>query len=152
MENVSRYRISAPASGSTLTTVLIGVVVVATLYFAREILVPIALALLLSFVLAPLVQLLRRLYLPRSIAVVLSVLIAFSVILSFRGLMASQVNQLANDLPRYQSTLRDKIQSLRGAATGTGTLERASDVLQELGRELDKPQRTGSSGVESTAP
>ena len=152
MENVSRYRISAPASGSTLTTVLVGAVVVATLYFAREILVPIALALLLSFVLAPLVQLLRRLYLPRSIAVVLSVLIAFSVILSFGGLMVSQVNQLANDLPRYQSTLRDKIQSLRGAATGTGTLERASDVLQELGRELDKPQRTGSSRVESTAP
>jgi predicted PurR-regulated permease PerM len=152
MENVSRYRISASASGSTLTTVLVGVVVVATLYFAREILVPIALALLLSFVLAPLVQLLRRLYLPRSAAVVLSVLIAFSVILSFGGLMASQVNQLANDLPRYQSTLREKIQSLRGAAGGTGTLERASDVLQELGRELDKPQRTASPGVESAAP
>src|ERR1044071_6899468 len=114
MENVSRYRNGASASGSTLTTVLVGVVVVATLYLAREILVPIALALLLSFVLAPLVKILRRIFLPRSIAVALSVLIAFSVILTFGGLMASQVTQLANDLPRYQSTLREKIQSLRG--------------------------------------
>jgi len=144
MENIFRSRIAFSPPGSTLTTVLVGVVVVAILYFAREVLVPIALALLLSFVLAPLVQLLRRWYLPRSVAVIFSVLVAFSVILSLGALMASQVNQLATDLPQYQSTLRKKIQSLRGAATGTGTLERASDVLQELGKELDKPQRTGS--------
>jgi predicted PurR-regulated permease PerM len=144
MENISRSRIAFAPPGSALTIVLVGVTVVATLYLAREVLVPIALALLLSFVLAPLVQLLRRWYLPRSVAVIFSVLVAFSVILGLGALMASQVNQLATDLPRYQSTLREKIQSLRGAATGTGTLERASDVLQELGKELDKPQRTGS--------
>ncbi len=112
--------------------------------------------LLLSFVLAPLVRLLRRWYLPRSVAVIFSVLLAFSVILSLGALMASQVNQLATDLPQYQSTLREKIHSLRGAATGTGTLERASDVLQELGKELDKPQRPGSPvaspGVEMAGP
>jgi predicted PurR-regulated permease PerM len=156
MENISRSRIGFSPPGSTLTTVLVGVIVVGTLYFAREVLVPIALALLLSFVLAPLVRLLRRWYLPRSVAVVFSVLLAFSVILSLGALMASQVNQLANDLPQYQSTLREKIHSLRGAATGTGTLERASDVLQELGKELDKPQRPGSPaaspGVESGVP
>ena len=144
MENISRSRIAFSPPGSAITIVLVGVVVVATLYFAREVLVPIALALLLSFVLAPLVQLLRRWYLPRSVAVIISVLVAFFVILGLGALMASQVNQLATDLPRYQSTLREKIQSLRGAATGTGTLERASDVLQELGKELDKPQRMGS--------
>lgn len=129
---------SAPASA--LTTVLLGVVVVLALYFGREVLVPIALAVLMSFVLAPLVRLLRGLYFPRSLAVIVSVLVAFAAVISLGALMISQVNQLASDLPRYQSTLREKIQSLRGAAAGTGTLERASEVLQNLGRELDRPK------------
>jgi hypothetical protein len=55
--------------------------------------------------------------------------------------MIAQVNQLAKNLPYYESTLRDKIQSLRGAAAGTGTLERASEVLHDLSSELDKPNR-----------
>ncbi len=49
----------AQSSGATLTVVLLGVIVVAALYFGREVLVPIALAVLLSFVLAPLVRLLQ---------------------------------------------------------------------------------------------
>ena len=143
MDNI-RSRVGFPIAGSALTTVLLVVVVIAALYFAREVLVPISLAVLLSFVLAPLVRLLRNWYLPRSLAVVFSVLIAFAVIFSLGTMMVAQVNQLASDLPRYQSTLREKIHSFRGAAAGTGTLERASEVLQELGKELDKPQKSGS--------
>ena len=60
--------------------------------------------------------------------------------------MVSQVTQLAGDLPRYQITLREKIRSLRGAAAGTRTLERASDVLKELGREIDKPNVNPEAG------
>src|ERR1700737_1857977 len=116
------------------------VVVVGVLYFARDVLVPIVLAVLMSFVLAPLVALLQRLRCPRIVAVLLVVLAAFSVLFALGGLMASQVNQLASDLPTYQSTLREKIQSLRGAARGTGTLERASEVLQNLRKELERPK------------
>src|SRR5947209_6028725 len=135
-------RLSVPLQSSATATVLMAVVLVAVLYFARDVLVPIVLAVLMSFVLAPLVALLQRLRCPRIVAVLLVVLVAFSVLFALGGLMASQVNQLASDLPAYQSTLREKIQSLRGAATGTGTLERASEVLHELGKELDKPTVT----------
>lgn len=116
----------APGSGSALTTVVLGVIVVTALYFGREVLVPIALAVLMSFVLAPLVRVLQGLYVPRVLAVMVSVLVAFVAVFSLGALMVSQVNQLASDLPGYQSTLREKIQSLRGATGGTGTLERAS--------------------------
>jgi predicted PurR-regulated permease PerM len=133
-----------PVSSSALPTALLAVVVVASLYLAREVLVPISLALLLSLVLAPLVRLLRNIRIPRALAVIVAVLLAFAVIFSLGALMVSQVNQLAGDLPRYQTTLREKIQTLRGAATSTGTLERASEVLQDLGRELDKPNRSTS--------
>jgi predicted PurR-regulated permease PerM len=102
-------RVSSPVRGSAVTTVLIGVILVGALYFGREVLVPIALAILMSFVLAPLVVLLQRLYVPRIAAVLLVVLFAFTALFALGGLMVSQVNQLASDLPRYQSTLREKI-------------------------------------------
>ena len=66
--------------------------------------------------------------------------------------MVSQVNQLASDLPGYQSTLQSKIQSVRGVAGGTGTLERASEVLQSLGQELDKPKLSSPSLDDRPAP
>jgi predicted PurR-regulated permease PerM len=129
---------------SALNKVLIAVVVVAALYFGREVLVPIALAVLLTFVLAPLVRLLQRWYFPRIVAVVLVALIAFAAIFGLGALMVSQVSQLAGNLPGYQSTLAEKIQSLQGVAGGTGTLERASEVLQDLSKEIDKPKNAAS--------
>ena len=132
--------ISTELPASALTTMLFTVVIVAALYFGREVLVPIALALLLSFALAPLVRFLQGWHVPRMFAVIFVVLIAFAAIFSLGALMVSQVNQLASDLSRYQSTLREKIQSLRGTAAGTDTLERASQVLQDLSSELDKPR------------
>ena len=113
-------------SGNSLATVLVAAAIVAALYFGREVLLPMALAVLLSFVLAPLVKLLQRLYLPRFAAVTIVVLLAFGVISGLATLMFAQVSQLAGDLPRYQSNLAEKVQALRGAATASGTLEQAS--------------------------
>jgi predicted PurR-regulated permease PerM len=127
-------------SGNSLATVLVAAAIVAALYFGREVLLPMALAVLLSFVLAPPVKLLQRLYLPRFAAVAIVVLLAFGVISGLATLMFAQVSQLAGDLPRYQSNLAEKIQALRGAATASGTLEQASQVLQNLQKELDRPK------------
>jgi predicted PurR-regulated permease PerM len=129
-----------PAAASSITTVFMAVVLVGVIYLGREVLMPIALAVLMSFVLAPLVGFLQRIYMPRVAAVFLVVLVAFSAVFALGGLMVSQVNQLAGELPRYQSTLREKIQALRGATASSSTLERASEVLQELGKELERPR------------
>ena len=117
-----------------------GALIIAALYVGREVFVSVALAILLSFVLAPLVRLLRSVQVPRPIAVVSVVLVAFASISGLAALMASQVTELAGDLPRYQSTIREKIASVRGSAAGRGAIERAADVLQDLGKELDKPK------------
>jgi predicted PurR-regulated permease PerM len=93
----------------------------------------------MSFVLAPLVRLLQRWFVPRIVAVAIVVLIACGAVFSLGSLMVSQVNQLAGDLPRYQSTLREKIHSLRAAAAATGTLERASEVLQDSAANSTSP-------------
>ena len=106
------WRAPNPPAGSTLTAVVIGVVVVAALYFGREVLVPIALAVLLSFVLAPLVRLLQYGLVPRVLSVITVTIIALAVALGLAAIMVAQVNQLAGELPRYECTLRDKVQSL----------------------------------------
>jgi predicted PurR-regulated permease PerM len=132
-------RARSTISDSSLTVILLVGGIVAALYFGREVLVPIALALLLSFVLAPLVRRLQAWRFPRIIAVAIVAIFAFAIIFGLGAFMVSQVSQLANDLPRYESNLTDKIQSLQGVATGTGPLERAADVLKDLKREIEKP-------------
>ena len=126
--------------GAAVSALLFVFIIVASLYLARAILMPFALAILLSFMLSPLVRRLQRWRVPRSLAVISVVLVAFAGIFALGGVMVSQVNQLAADLPNYQATLREKIHLLRGAAGGAGTLERASEVLQDLSSELNRPE------------
>jgi predicted PurR-regulated permease PerM len=84
--------------------------------------------------------LLQRVGVSRAIAVVAVVLLAFVMIFALGSLIATQLNRLAGDLPRYQTTIQSKIQSVRGVAGGSSTLERAAGMLQDLGKELDKPK------------
>jgi predicted PurR-regulated permease PerM len=125
---------------SAVATAILAVIIISMLYFGRDIFVPVALAILLSFVLAPLVELLQRIRVPRALAVVSVVILAFSLIFAMGSLLATQLTQLAGDLPRYQSTISEKIQSFRDTRAGRGTLERASDMLKDLSKELDKPK------------
>jgi predicted PurR-regulated permease PerM len=121
------------------------------LYFGREIIIPIALAILLSFVLAPVVGLLQRIRVPRGLAVVSVVILAFALIFALGSLLASQLTQLAGDLPRYQSTISEKIQLFRDTTAGRGTLERASGMLKDLSKELDKPKEAAPAFAAGTS-
>ena len=118
---------ASPDSASTLA-LQVGVVVVAALYFAREVLIPITLAILLAFILAPVVSLLRRIRLPRVPAVLLAVLVALAIILGLGGIIGTQVAQLANGIPQYAATVEAKIDSVRTYATG-----RMTDLTDKLG-------------------
>src|SRR5262249_59680327 len=100
---------------------VVAAIIIGTLYLGREVFVPIALAILLSFVLAPLVRLLQRWHVPRGVAVVSAVLLAFLSIFALGGLIAAQVAELAGDLPRYEATMREKIKSVRGKTATSGT-------------------------------
>jgi predicted PurR-regulated permease PerM len=121
----------------TLNAMLIGVIVIAAMYFAREVLIPIALAGILSFMLAPVVRFLQRLRLPRVFAVLIAAVLAFAAIFVLARTLVSEVERLAENLPTYQETIAKKIESIRGRSGGTtGTLERARGVLIELNKQL----------------
>jgi len=119
---------------------LITVIIVATLYFAHEVLLPIALACILSFMLAPPVRMLQNHRVPRGLAVAVVVLLAFFVIFVLGSIMAREVSHLAKDLPRYEATISTKIERLQGFGTG-GTLERAQQVLKDLSKQLGSGER-----------
>lgn len=125
--------------GACAVTIL-AVIIISALYVGREVFVPVALAILLSFVLARPVNFLQSLRVPRAIAAITTVLFAFAVIFALGSLIATQLSRLADDLPQYQSTIQSKITSLRGVTGGSTTLERAEGMLQNLSKELNKPK------------
>ncbi|MGH6898720.1 MAG: AI-2E family transporter [Geminicoccaceae bacterium] len=114
------------------------VLVVAALYVGSEILIPLALAILLSFMLAPIVIRLRRWHLGRIPSVLMVVLLLFMALLGLGSIVASQVVDLAENLPRYEWNLRAKIRDLRIAVPSGGIVERTSDMLRDLGAELEE--------------
>jgi predicted PurR-regulated permease PerM len=135
----------------TLNTMLIAVIVVAALYFLREVVVPIALAGILSFMLAPLVRRVQRFHVPRALAVMIVVLIAFAGIFALGGIMARELTQLAGDLPQYQKTIAGKIESLRGRG-GAGTLQKAEDVLESLATRIGKQEQAAGPNIQVVTP
>jgi predicted PurR-regulated permease PerM len=123
-------------AGLAFTNFVILAIVVAALYFTRDILVPIALAVLLSVLLAPLVRILQRWRLPRWLAVMCTVVGALAVALSLATMVMIEVNVLVSDLPRYQATLASKVHNLRDALPTAGLLKNASSLLKNLDKEL----------------
>ncbi len=113
-----------------------GVVVVAALYLARDVLIPITLAVFLSFFLAPIVKLLQRARLPKAVAVILAVAVALAVILLVGAIIGSQIRALVENLPQYVSTVSDKIELVHRVINSL--VEQATSRLGRL-HELPTP-------------
>ena len=123
-----------PLNRPTGWALLTLVAVVAALHFAEDVLIPIALALLLAFLLAPLVDRVQRMGANRPVAVALTTLIAFTLIGALVYAVAHQFLGLVESLPAYRENLSAKIRSVPGP-TGGG-LERGVETVKELTEEL----------------
>jgi predicted PurR-regulated permease PerM len=128
---------------SSLLTLTVSVVAVAALYCAREVLIPVTLAGILSFLLAPLVSLLRRLHMPRVPAVLLAIVAALALILSLGVVIEQQIADLAPDLPQYEATIDAKVQTLRRT-----TLGRLETLMTQMGGQFG----AGPAGSTPAAP
>ena len=112
---------------------------IAALYLGRDIAIPFALAMLLAFALAPIVDWLRRIRVPKLGSVIIAVTLAFSLIGIVGYVFGSQLIQLADSLPSYQTTIQEKLRSLRDSASGSGIVSRVTGTLRDLGKELSAP-------------
>src|SRR5579863_2945247 len=143
------------ADGTTRMALLTIVVVVAVLKLAQEVFIPLALAILLTFLLAPMVELLRRWYINRLLAVIISMAVAFTLIGALGNVVFNQFADLARDLPNYQRQLRLNLNHLSGVLR-MGVTE-TTRAVEELTKEIDRvappePKQRGVSKVQVVEP
>src|SRR5580704_5044522 len=127
-------RASSSSETSRLLGMVTAIVVVTTLYFARVVFIPLALALLFTLLLTPLVTFLEKIWVPRLLAILI-VVVGLAALLGLLGWQTSQqFVDLTNELPVYKKTLVDKIHSLRGP--GSQRFNNATDTVKELEKEI----------------
>ena len=122
------------------------VLVVAVLYVAQAVLIPLALAILLTFVLAPAVTWFQR-WIGRVPAVLVVVSLAFTVLGLGGWALARQMTSLAADLPGYQQNIRQKIADVRGAGKG-GAVEQVQETLKDIQTEISKGEEPRGTAAE----
>jgi predicted PurR-regulated permease PerM len=110
---------------------------IAVLYFAREVLIPLTLAITLSFLLTSPVSWLQKLRLNRVAAVLLVICLTLSAAAATAWIVGSQFIAIVNDLPRYQQNIHNKLEALR--TNKSGALSRAAKNINDLGREISSP-------------
>ncbi|MDG4895049.1 MULTISPECIES: AI-2E family transporter [unclassified Mesorhizobium] len=125
---------------TALPTVASVVVTVAALYFGREVFLPIAVALLLTFAIAPVVSSLKRAGVPRIAAVIASVAGAFAALSLFSFVVATQVSDLAQNIPVYQINILTKVRALKENGLGGGIIARLGGVIERVGQEIDRQE------------
>ena len=133
-----------------------GAVVLGLLYFGREVLVPITLAVLLSLLLAPLVRKLRRLVRSQVSAVLGAGIMTTLLAGGLAAVIVSQVVALAASLPQYENTIRDKIRIVQEVTTGRVMQGETGRMMSRLGEDAaaapaSAPARTTLQGARLTA-
>lgn len=137
-------------------------VVVAALYFGREVLVPLALAILLSFLLTPAVRRLERWRVPRTVSVLIVVLIGVCLIGAIGYIVEHQFRSIVDQLPTYEGRLRAKI---HGLGSHGGIFRKAEQEVQAITGATTQPVpipgtaglspgegATGAAGAPTTQP
>ena len=123
----------------------------AILIVAKDILVPVALAVLLSFALSPIANRLQRLGAPGAVAVIVPLLLALLFIAILITAIAGQTADLASKLPAYRSTIMEKIHGVDALFGGRGDFSRAFEVIQEALQNLGAVDASGAlSAVKAT--
>jgi predicted PurR-regulated permease PerM len=128
-------RRASDSSGLPLFVMVAGAV--AVLYLARDVLVPFAIALTLTFLLTPLVRLLQRAHVPRILSVLAVILVSGALAIGLAWILAGQLFNLANDLPKYRENIDARIQGLRMPKS---PLRQAANNVKEIGQEISGTQ------------
>lgn len=131
--------LSDVTKSSFLNIMLSLVLVVASLYWARAVLIPLALALLLTFLLQPIVEAIHRKGVSRAPAAALVVVLVSLVIGAVGWVVVTQFSSLAYELPHYKGNLKQKIDDLRSASRGS-VFKKIQETMDELTREFEKNQ------------
>ncbi len=132
--------LSAAQEQSRLPALAAIAAAIAVLYFAKDVFLPLAIAVLLTFMLAPIVASLRRLGLPRLPAIIASVSGGFLVIVLFGAILAFQVSEVGQNIATYQYNIIEKIRTLKEAGTDNGLINRLNRFVERVGAEINQEE------------
>jgi predicted PurR-regulated permease PerM/CheY-like chemotaxis protein len=118
-------------------TIAATVLVIVAFYWAQAVLIPFALAILLTFLLSPLVTRIQQAGLGRGTSVTIVIALTFAVLAMIGWATVSQVTSLAEELPKYRQNIRQKVRDLRGMGKG-GVLEQVQETVDEVKDEIEK--------------
>ncbi len=124
--------------------------VIVGLYWLQAVLIPLALAVLLTFLLSPVVGTLQRRGLGRVPSVLVTVLLALSILGGIGWTLTRQMVTLADELPRYSLNIHQRIADLRGASQG-GSMEKVQQAVEDVVGELQKTGKGGGPGPKPLA-
>ena len=124
------------------------VLIIASLFWAQAVLIPIAVSILLTFLLTPVADILERLGLGRVFSVILIVILAFSFLAAVGWIVTFQLTSVANELPTYRKNIEQKIADIRGAGKG-GALEKVQKTAEEVKKELEKKDEPAQGATET---
>ncbi|MHA3770128.1 AI-2E family transporter [Verrucomicrobiota bacterium sgz303538] len=141
---------SAPRSRVLYPPALPVLLVIAVLYFAKEFFIPLALAILFSFLLAPLIKRLERWHFNRVAAVLSATALSFAVIAGIGWMIGGQLIDLANDLPKYKSNLQAKVSALK--TTKDSPISKATETIRDVTQEIASQQPVSTAPTKSGAP
>jgi len=119
---------------SSIPPVALFLIVIAALYFARQILIPLAMAVLLAFLLTPAVRRLESLRLPRAPSVLIVAILSLAAVATVGWTVTTQLVQVISRLPGYKVNVEHKIATLRGRPGGA--LARVTQSVEEISKEL----------------
>jgi predicted PurR-regulated permease PerM/methylmalonyl-CoA mutase cobalamin-binding subunit len=120
-----------------LLGVVVAVAIVGTLYFARVVLIPFTLAVLITFVLTPIAKLLERMHFGRIVSTLIVVVLSFIAVGAVGWTVTQQFGQVMNQLPDYRSNIRQKLETLH--LSKNAALNNASDTMNEISKDLAAP-------------
>ncbi|MBZ5635362.1 MAG: AI-2E family transporter [Acidobacteriia bacterium] len=123
-----------PSGSSGVWTAAILLAVISMLYLAREILIPLAFAIMLALILSPAVARLQMMRVRRVLAVALVMIVTIAAASGVAWVIFNQLIGVANELPRYSQNIQNKLKAMR--APGEGALGQAAASINELATEL----------------
>jgi predicted PurR-regulated permease PerM len=130
---------STPTVNAAAGLIVITLVIFA-LYVGRDLLIPLALAGILSFILFPLVRRLTNWGVPQGLAVTLVATALISAVLGGVGFAGRQVAQLLEEVPRHETNLREKARHVHLFLGGSGIWQRTIETLRNVEQEIHDPE------------
>ncbi len=139
-----------PLQSASTHVILTAILIIAALQYGQDVFLPLAIAMLITFALSPLVTILRNAGLPMITAVLAVVALAFAMIGTFGLVVVGQISELAQALPTFQDNIVTKLSALQGSGSENGLVSRLTRMVSTINAEM--AQALPQEGTDVTGP